>query len=81
MPYITFMWHHDPDNWRLGPIVDDLRAIASLDDINFYVNAEKGDTAGAVVVRKGTAIPTSTLERLHGLATKAGVTIYVDPPN
>jgi hypothetical protein len=77
MPYITFAWHPAADEWRVGPIIDDLRAVATAHSVSFYVNAKEEEELERVVVKEGAKIPADALERLRELATGADVTIYV----
>jgi len=77
MRSITFAWHPKSDEWRVGPIVDDLRAVAADHNVSFYINAKEEEESERVVVKAGASIPDDALERLRELATRADVTIYV----
>jgi hypothetical protein len=79
MPYINFMWHPKSDEWLVGPIVNDLRAIANAHNVGFYINGKEEGETEPVVVRHGVSIPSAAIDQLRALAKKSGVTIYVHP--
>ena len=81
MPYINFMWHPKADSSRVSGIVDELRAIADAHNVGFYVNAKEEEEPEPVVVSESVSVPPAAVERLRGLAARAGVTIYVHPPS
>jgi hypothetical protein len=81
MPYINFNWSPKSDHGRVSTIADDLEALADEHNISFYVNAKEEEERQPVVVPEGVSLPSAAVERLRGLAAKAGVTIYVHGPD
>lgn len=79
MPSITYMWVPRQDANLISGIVDELKRVADAHDVSFYVNAKERDEKNLVVVNSNVSVPHQVVDRLHVLAKKAGVTIYVNP--
>jgi len=67
------------DAQLIAGISDELKTIAEKHHVSFYVNAKEEEEKHPVVVNKRVAVPPDVVERLRTLATKTGVTIYVNP--
>ena len=81
MPYITFLWYPRSDHFQVAGIAEDLRAIADAHNVGFYVNVKEEEEEEPVVVHERVTVPSDVVARLGRLAKRAGVTIYVNPPD
>lgn len=76
---VKYLLVPNSDAHLIAGITDELKLIAEKHHVSFYVNAKEEEEKHPVVVNKRVAVPPEAEERLRALATKTGVTIYVNP--
>ena len=79
MPWIKYALYPTQDLDRVHSIVRELEAIATAQDVSFYLNAREEGEPEPVVITEGAraSIPATVARQLKELAKRAAVTIYV----